>query len=360
VATISRTKKIVWTTILLLLVLALALAIGLWLYVQKAIEPMPASSPRTLLIATGTSPSKVAELLEREGLIHNARIFTYYLKYKQQGSRFQAGSYELAPGMTIDTIIDTLNKGLIIKEQGIKLTVPEGYTVKQIAEKVNQQFGVDANEFLVAAEQHTGFKASVFSQIPDQPQLRNRLEGYLFPETYEWRADIKVEDMIDKMMLELDNKLASLPSNWQQTMEARGQSLHQMLTIASLIEREAVLDEERPIISGIIQNRLQKKMELQIDATVQYLFDKPKDRLFEKDLQVDSPYNTYNHKGLPPGPIASPSLASIKAAIFPVESPYFFYVTKKDGTKAHYFAETYDQHQKNNALSKKNESAQAK
>jgi UPF0755 protein len=360
VAPISRLKTSIWTLGVILFVIALAFMIGLGLYVQRATQPMPVSSPRTILVAPGTSPSKIADLLEREGLIYNAQIFTYYLKYKQQGSKFQAGSYEMAPGMSIDAIIDTLNKGLIVKEQGIKLTVPEGYTVKQIAEKVNQQFGVDSSVFLQEAEQHGNFTARVFTQIPDHSQLRSRLEGYLFPETYEWNADIKVKDMLDKMMLELDKKLASLPSNWEQTLEARGESLHQMLTIASLIEREAVLDEERPLISGIIQNRLKKKMELQIDATVQYLFDKPKERLFEKDLQIDSPYNTYSHKGLPPGPIASPSLASIKAAIFPVESPYFFYVTKKDGTKAHYFAENFEQHQKNNALSKKNESALAK
>ncbi|NHN30034.1 endolytic transglycosylase MltG [Paenibacillus sp. S3N08] len=353
-------KKTVWTLVILLILIILAIVTGLGLYVKQAMKPMPASSPKTLVIAPGTSPSKIAELLEREGLIHNAQVFTYYLKYKQQGSRFQAGSYEMAPGIPLEAIIDTLNNGLIIKEQGIKLTVPEGYTVRQIAEKVSQQFGMDANVFLQAAEQREGFKARIFAEVPEQPQLRNRLEGYLFPETYEWNKDIKVEDMLDNMMLELDKKLASLPEDWQQKMLERGQNLHQMLTVASLIEREAILDEERPLISGIIQNRLKINMMLQIDATVQYLFDKPKDRLFEKDLQVDSPYNTYNHKGLPPGPIASPSLASIKAAIFPVESPYLYYVTKKDGTKAHYFAETYAQHQNNISLSKKNESALAK
>ena len=192
---ISKLKVSVWIIVVLLFVIAVAFVVGLGLYVQRAIEPMPVAPSRTLLVASGNSPSKIAELLEKEGLILNAQIFVYYLKYKQQGSKFQAGSYELAPGMSIDAIIDTLNKGLIVKEQGIKVTVPEGYTVKQISDKMNQQFGVDPNVFLQAVEQYSGFTAHVYAQIPDHPQLRSRLEGYLFPETYEWKADIKVEDL---------------------------------------------------------------------------------------------------------------------------------------------------------------------
>jgi UPF0755 protein len=357
VAPVRGMKKAVRTVSVILFIIAILFIIGTGLYVRQALQPVPASSkPQIVLVAAGTSPQQIAQLLEREGLIRSAQVFTYYLKYKQQGSKFQAGEYEMLPGMTIEAIIEAMNKGLIVKEQGIKLTVPEGYTVRQIAEKVNQQFGIEPSFFMQKAQQYNGFSAAAYSQITDTSQLLSRLEGYLFPDTYEWKPDIKVEDMLDQMMLELDRKLSGLPDNWRQVLADRGQTFHQMLTIASLIEREAVVDEERPLISGIIQNRLNKKMELQIDATVQYLFDKPKDRLFEKDLQTESPYNTYLHKGLPPGPIASPSLASIQAAIFPESSAYLFYVTKKDGSKAHYFAETFEQHQKNIALSKKNES----
>jgi UPF0755 protein len=347
-------KRLGWRGFVILLA-TVAGAIGLWWYVGQALQPVSAAGePRSIQISPGTGTMQIAQTLEREGLIRNARVFTYYLKYKKQGDKFQAGEYVMTPGITVDAIIDTLNKGLIVKEQGIKLTVPEGYTVRQIADKVNQQFGLDPAIFMQTAQQHTGFSAQSFAQIPNNPQLRSRLEGYLFPETYEWKKDIKVEEMIDQMMLELDKKLGLLPDNWSQTLSSQGHSFHQMMTIASLIEREAVLDEERPLISSVIHNRLKKGMPLQIDATVQYLFEKPKDRLFEKDLQMESPFNTYLHSGLPPGPIASPSLASIKAAIFPADSPYLFYVTKKDGTKGHFFAETFEQHQQNIAVSKKN------
>ncbi|SFK68530.1 UPF0755 protein [Paenibacillus sp. 1_12] len=356
-APFRRIKTVIVTLIVILLVLAIATAAGFVWYVKQALQPVPESSePKNISIPPGMSPLSIAQELERQGLIRSARAFTYYLKYVQQGSKFQAGEYELLPGMTNDAIIDTFNKGLIVKEQGIKLTIPEGYTVKQIADKVHQQFGIDPAIFMQKEQQDNGFTAQVFNKVTNHDKLRSRLEGYLFPETYEWSKDIKVEDMLNNMMLELDRKLEQLPDNWQQKLADRGQSFHEMLTIASLIEREAVLDEERPLVSGVIHNRLRKNMELQIDATVQYLFDKPKDRLFEKDLQMDSPYNTYLHKGLPPGPIASPSLSSIKAALYPADNSYLYYVTKKDGTKAHYFGETFDQHQKNIAVSKKNES----
>jgi UPF0755 protein len=354
VEAVKWVKTILWTGFVIVL-LIIAGAVGLWWYVGQSLQPAAVSAePRSIQISPGMGTTQIAQKLEREGLIRDARVFSYYLKYKKQGDKFQAGQYEMTPGITVDTIIDILNRGLIVKEQGIKLTVPEGYTVSQIADKVSQQFGMDPAIFMQTAQQHTGFSAQAFSQIPGNSQLRSRLEGYLFPETYEWKKDIKAEDMIDQMMLELDKKLGLLPDNWRQTISSQGQSFHQIMTIASLIEREAVLEEERPLVGSVIYNRLKKGMPLQIDATVQYLFDKPKDRLFEKDLQTESPFNTYLHTGLPPGPIASPSLASIKAAIFPADSRYLFYVTKKDGTKGHYFAETFEQHQQNNALSKKN------
>ncbi|OXM86793.1 endolytic transglycosylase MltG [Paenibacillus rigui] len=348
---LTVTKRIVLAIVILILI---CLGGAGWL-IGRAMQPTPSSSEsERVTIAPGTGPVKIAGALEQSGIIRNAQVFTYYLKYKEQGSKFQAGEYEMHPGMTYAEIIDMLNKGLVVKEQGTKLTVPEGFTVRQTADKIQQQFGIDSASLLQAAQQYTEFTAKSFAQIPKQPQLKNRLEGYLFPETYEWAKDTKPEEMLDRMMLELDKKLESLPEHWEQSLASKGLTFHQMMTVASLIEREVAVEEERPLVAGVIYNRLKKGMPLQIDATVQYLFDKPKDRLFEKDLQLESPYNTYLHSGLPPGPIASPSLASIQAAIFPEETKYLFYVTKKDGSKGHLFAETYEQHQQNIAASKKN------
>lgn len=348
----KRAVILKWTVMAVLIIAAGIL--GAVIYARQALQPMPSSTePHRVTIAPGTGSSGIAAMLEQSGMIRSARAFTLYLKFKGQGSKFQAGEYDLRPGMTLDEIIDTFNQGLVVKEEGTKITIPEGFTVRQTADKIYQQLGVDPALFMQAAQQYTGFTAKSFSRIPKDPQLRNRLEGYLFPETYEWPTDTKPEEMLDRMMLELDKKLESLPNNWQDALVARGLSFHQMMTVASLIEREVAVEEERPLVAGVIYNRLKKGMPLQIDATIQYLFDKPKERLFEKDLQLESPYNTYLHTGLPPGPIASPSLASIHAAIYPAETKYLFYVTKKDGSKGHLFAETYEQHQQNIAASKK-------
>ncbi|WP_279386474.1 endolytic transglycosylase MltG [Paenibacillus xerothermodurans] len=336
-------------------IIVIVSAAGVALYVRQSLQPPPAASEAVQVsVPAGSGSANIAQILQQQGLIRDARVFAYYLKLTNEGHKFQAGEYQMTPGMPLDEIIDMLNKGLVVKQQGIQLTVPEGFTVAQIADKVGQQFGKDPAAFIQAAQQYQGFTAKVFKEIPANDQLRSRLEGYLFPETYEWKQDITMEQVIDQMMLELDKKLAMLPESWREDMAARGQNFHQMMTIASLIEREVAIEEERPLVSSVIHNRLEKGMPLQIDATVQYMFDKQKERLFEKDLQLESPYNTYLNTGLPPGPIASPSLSSIKAAIYPAESNYFFYVTKKDGTKGHLFGETFEQHRQNNAASKKN------
>ncbi|MGG1515852.1 endolytic transglycosylase MltG [Paenibacillus oryzisoli] len=338
----------------IVVVLLLGLAGGAGLYVRNALQPVAASDqPIRLLIAPGMGTVQISNALESKGLIKNATAFMYYLKFKKQGSRFQAGEYDMKPGMTFDEMIAKLNSGDVVKEETIKFTIPEGFTIEQIAAKLAEQTSWKKDTFLQLVDSPGGFKDETTASIPDSKNLRHRLEGYIFPETYEFKKDTTEQEFVERTLQELDKKLATLPADWQSKLKERGLNVHQMLTIASLIEREVVVDEERAKVSGVIQNRLKKNMPLQIDATVQYLFDKPKDRLLEKDLQIQSPYNTYLNAGLPPGPIASPSLASMKAAIYPEETKYLFYVTKKDGTKGHLFAETYEEHKKNIEESKK-------
>jgi UPF0755 protein len=351
----SNKRKIVLAIVFILLLLVSFIG-GAALYVSKCLSPMPAQSESVhVTIPQGASSSDIAVLLEQKGLIRDARIFTYYLKYKKQGAKFQAGEYAMPPGITLDQIITKLNQGDTVKEEVIRVTIPEGFTVTQIADKLAQASGLSAAAFLDKADRSGEIHSASARQIPANPAIKHRLEGYIFPETYEFRKGTSEDDMLDRMLSELDNKLAALPSDWQDKLKQKSIDFHQMLTIASLVEREVALDEERPIVAGVIYNRLSKKMPLQIDATIQYLFDKPKDRLVEKDLQIESPYNTYLHAGLPPGPIASPSLASIKAAIYPADTKYLFYVTKKDGSKGHLFAETFEQHKKNIEASKTQE-----
>ncbi|WP_341866036.1 endolytic transglycosylase MltG [Paenibacillus ferrarius] len=338
----------------LLLLIGIGIASGVGLYIANALQPVAASGQEVRVsIPQGSGSAQIAKELETKGLIKNSSIFMYYLKWHKQGSKFQAGEYSMKPGMTFEEMIDKLNNGEIVKEDMIRITIPEGFTIDQIAAKISEQTPWKKEAFLQMTDEANAFKSETNFTIPDNKNLKHRLEGYLFPETYEFKKGSSEQEFIERTLQQLDKKLATLPADWKDKLKDRGLSVHQMLTIASLIEREVVVDEERALVSGVIQNRLKKNMPLQIDATVQYLFDKSKDRLLEKDLQIQSPYNTYLNTGLPPGPIASPSLASMKAAIYPEETKYLFYVTKKDGTKGHLFAETFEAHKKNIAESKK-------
>jgi len=351
----QRKPRVVLWSFIIALSLVLAATGSVLFYVWNGLRPTAASdTPIRITIEKGMRAQKVAELLEEKGLIRDAKLFGGWLKLKNEGSRFQAGIYELTPGMTRDEIVEKLNKGEIVAEATIRFTIPEGWTIRQMAERLAQNGKVNKDEFLQAASDPANWTGSVWtSQIPLEAELRYPLEGYLFPDTYEVKTESTAKDIINRMLAELDKKLNQLPDDWQTTLEERGLTVHELLTIASLIEREVVVDEERPIVSGIIANRLNKKMPLQIDATIQYLLDQPKELTYD-DLKLESPYNTYLNTGLPPGPIASPSMKSIEAALYPEETDYLYYVTKKDGSNEHLFAVTLKQHQQNIAISNKN------
>lgn len=336
-----------WVVISLLSLMAIV-AGGAAYYVWSNLQPTAKGEVKKVTINRGMSANSVADVLEENGIIKNSMVFGYYLKLKDEGSRFQAGLYELSPGMDKSAIIAKLNKGDTVAEETIRFTIPEGYTILQIADKLAADGIVDKTKFLELAEIDQAWgEVEAIRGIPKTDTLHKRLEGYLFPETYEMKRGSTEEAIMLRMLSETDRKLGALPEGWQDVLEASGKTLHQILTIASLIEREVVVDEERALVSGVIYNRLANPMRLQIDATVQYALDAPKQRLSLSDLEINSPYNTYKIDGLPPGPIASPSLASIEAALYPADTKYLFYVTKKDGSQTHLFAETFKEHQRN-------------
>lgn len=351
----GRSRITLWVIVSLLGIMIIG-AGSVGLYIWNGLKPTAAGEAKRIEIAKGMSAIQVSDMLEEQGIIRNSFIFKYYLKLNDQGARFQAGVYDLNPGMEHDAIIAKLNAGDTVKAETIRFTIPEGFTVLQIVDKLAEQQLIDKNKFLELASTQTSWGDSeAVRQIPDNDQLHQRLEGYLFPETYEMKAGSTEEEIINRMTSELDRKLGELTEDWAAVLEEKKMTIHELLTIASLVEREVVVDEERALVAGVIYNRIADGMPLQIDATVQYLLDKPKERLLEKDLQIDSPYNTYKINGLPPGPIASPSLASIEAALNPEPSEYLFYVTKKDGSQTHLFAKTYNEHLKN--IDKSNETA---
>ncbi len=343
-----------WVVISLLGIMALTAA-GALFYLWNNLRPMPAGNPAEVTITKGMSAKAVSTELEEKGIIRNGTLFSYYLKLKKEGSRFQAGIYELSPGMERDEIIAKLNSGDIIQAETVKFTIPEGFTVEQIADKLAKENLVDKQKFLALVNENRrwGDVESMQSLPQEATKLKYRLEGYLFPDTYEVKTGSTEEEIILRLLSELDRKLTKLPEGWEAALEQSGLSFHEMMTAASLVEREVIVDEERPMVASVIFNRIAQKMRLQIDATVQYVLDEQKERLLNSDLEIDSPFNTYRNDGLPPGPIAAPSLDSIKAVLYPEKSDYLFYVTKKDGTQTHYFAKTYKEHQKNIAKSNK-------
>ncbi len=352
----ARKPRVLLWSFLIAAGLVLVVAGGLLLYVWNGLRPArEADTPVRITIEKGMKAQAVSELLEKNGLIRNSDIFNVWMKIKGEGSKFQAGVYELAPGMSREEIVAKFNAGEIVAPATFRITIPEGFTIPQIADRLAETGNVRKEEFMQAVQNPDLWTGSEWTdQIPRDSELRYALEGYLFPDTYEMKTGSTAADLINRMLSELDRKLDQLPEDWRETMEQRGLTLHQLLTIASLVEREVVVDKERSIVAGIIANRLSKKMPLQIDATIQYLLDKPKENLLEEDLKVKSPYNTYLNPGLPPGPIASPSFKSIEAALYPEKTEYCYYVTKKDGSNEHLFAVTYKQHQQNIQISNQN------
>ena len=332
------------------------------MFVGNSLQPTEQGEEIKFKVPRGVSSGRIANLLEEKGLIRDGTIFAYYLKFKDIGDQFQAGEYAMAPGIEINRIIEMLNNGETVKPETFKFTIAEGLRVEQIAELLNGLGNVDKAKWLELANQpdkliapEGGVLPAFVGQLAKLEHVKFKLEGYLFPDTYEMKIESTEQDVMYRLVRELGDKLSQLPEGWEEMLEKNKISFHEMLTIASLIEREVVVDKERPIVASVIYNRLNKKMKLEIDATVQYALPQHKDRLLHEDLKVDSPYNTYKNTGLPPGPIASVSLASMKAALYPEETNYFFYVTKKDGTNEHLFAETFKQHQQN--ITKSNNTA---
>lgn len=345
--------KSVIRIILILLVLLLAAAGAGAYYIWNGMKPVePAGEPVTFTIEQGMGSSAIADRLQEEGLIRNSLLFKGYLRYVGEGSRFMAGTYEAAPGISYDELIARLNAGDVVKEETVTFTIPEGFTAKQIADRLAAAWEQEVSVFRTLLDTGEGLEEPAVLGIPAGEDLRHRLEGYLFPETYELKKDSTPEQVVQAMMTQLERKLDSIP-DWEEKLAERGLTLHELLTVASLVEREVVVDSERALVAGVIYNRLEEGQMLQIDATVQYVLEQPKERLLYKDLEVESPYNTYLHEGLPPGPISSPGLSSIEAALSPEASDYFYYVTKKDGTQEHLFGKTYQEHLDN--IKKSNE-----
>ncbi len=282
-------------------------------------------------VAPGSTPGKIAQILENQGIIRNKDVFIIYARIKGSINDFKAGKYSLGPDMNADEIIRIIVSG---KTASRSFTIPEGYNLKQIAAVLVENEFTSAEEFWDTV-QNTDYEYEFIEKIENDV---NRLEGYLFPDTYNVPIDMHIEAIVDMMLQRFKEVYDALPES------ETGLDIHETVTLASIIEKESVLNAERPLIASVFLNRLKIGMKLDSDATIQYLFEEHKERVLYRDLEIDSPYNTYRNKGLPPGPIGSPGKASLLAAVQPERSEYIYFVAKKDGSGEHVFSKTFQEH----------------
>lgn len=321
--------------------------VGLYLQTQAKIINTPVSddpSSVPFTVAIGESAISISQKLLEQGLITDADIFRLFLRYNGLDSSLEAGDYELHRNMTMREIAETLQKANF---EEVALTIPEGWRAEQIAEMLTQQHIMDGAAFLAVVRQGTGVNHPLLADRPPGASY----EGYLFPDTYRLSVKATPEDLIQRM---LDTMASKIPAEALSLASAQGHSFFEILTVASIVEREAVVTEERPTIASVYLNRLTQGMYLQADPTVQYAMGFQTDTgmwwktpvTLEEYSQVNSPYNTYMNPGLPPGPICNPGASAINAALQPAKTNYLFFMGC-GGEGAHLFAETFEVHEVN-------------
>jgi UPF0755 protein len=300
------------------------------------------------VVERGSSTTKIAEGLQEAGLIKSAKVFEYKTRLNTLDGTYQAGTFELSPSMKMEEIMSALQKAKA--REAVRFTIPEGYTLKQTGEKLAAEGIVESAEaFYTALDKSYDywFLDGKGSGYPDPTGTltahQNRLEGFLFPDTYEVYKDATPQQIIDKMLGRFDD---ILDLDMQKRMTEMDLDVNELVTIASMIERETMADSERPTVASVIYNRLDSGMKLQLDCTIQYALGEVKERVLYSDLEIDSPYNTYKVDGLPAGPIGAPGKSSLEAVIDPDTTDYIYYVLKPDGSGQHNFAATYKEFEK--------------
>ena len=288
-------------------------------------------------IPSGANAARIAQLLVQERVISDGKAFLSAIQKQDVASKIKSGTYELVAGSDYQQLIDRLIQGPNSSENA--LVVPEGFTVDKLADLVSQQFGISRDDFLAQA------KASNYvDEFPFLKDAQNdSLEGFLWPKTYDFSSTTPTSDAIIKLMLtQYKTETANLDfEGAQQNIKQQygvTMSRYDFIKLASIIEKEALIDEDRPLIASVMFNRLKADMPLQSDATMGYV---TKGKVTPQDLKSDSPYNTQNKKGFPPTPICSPGIASLSAAMLPATTDnYYFWITKDE----HKFSKTYDEH----------------
>ncbi len=343
-------RRIVMIVALVLLIVVAVAGWQAYSYVTDALEPMDPDSEEVIDVEVpiGSNLDSIAALLEDNGVIKDARIYKYYVKFQNE-SEFQAGSYGLTQSMTLEEITESLKTGKVYHEPLYTINVPEGLTLEEIAERVIAEKTDHTAEQFMEQVQDESYIEELMVKYPDLltdeikgEDVKFALEGYLFPATYPiYEENPSLTVLIEQM---LDATKASIEP-YQSVLQEQDKSPHWLLTFASLLEEEATAKSDRQTIASVFYNRMEQDMPLQTDPTVIYAMGEHKDRLFNSDYEFEDPYSTYTNKGLPPGPIAAAGASSIEAVLDPNQTDYLYFLADSEGTN--HFSTSYEQHLEN-------------
>ncbi|KAB7667272.1 endolytic transglycosylase MltG [Bacillus sp. B1-b2] len=339
-------RRIVIMVTLGILLLVAIIGVSGYLYIHSSLKPVDPNSDKEVVvdIPIGSGVTTIAQTLEDNGIVKNAKVFKYYVKFKNE-TDFMAGEYHMTPSMTMEEIIDSLKTGKIMQEPVFTLAIPEGKQLREIADIIAEKTKQNPEDIWNQLNDEA-FIQQLMGKYPDiittdiwAKNIKYPLEGYLFPATYSYYEENPSLESIVAVMLD---KTQSVISAYQTDIERDQLTVHQFLTLSSLIEEEATENVDRKKIASVFYNRIAEGMPLQTDPTVLYALGEHKDRVLYKDLEVDSPYNTYKNVGLPPGPIANAGTDSMEAALHPDETEYLYFLAAKDGTV--YFSKSLNEH----------------
>lgn len=316
---IKNKKRFLIVSSSLFLIILILISVLYFIKYQINTPLKESASEKEFVIEKGENLNSIAKNLEKEKIIRDEIWFKGYVFYKRWTGNLQAGEYSLGPNLSVPEIALKIYKGDIIPKE-VKITIPEGFNLKQIDGRLAQAELIEAGELLAFPE----------------------LEGYLFPDTYQFKKGMKLDEIIEIMKNNFDLKLNQ---NLKDEIERQGKTVEEIIIMASIIEREVPLYNDSRIVSGIFWKRLGINYPLQSCATIAYALGKDKWIYSFEDTKIDSPYNTYKNVGLPSGPICNPGILAIKAAIYPIQTDYYFFLSKPSGETV--FSKTFEEHQAN-------------
>lgn len=342
------TNRIVKIIIITFLTIVIVGSLGSYFYINHALGPVDDKNEQTVEVTVpiGSTTDDIAAILKENALVNNQFIFEVYMKLQNVGE-LQAGHFEFSKAMNADGIIAQLKAGgePIFEDVDTTITVIEGTTLEQIGELIEEKTPYTSEEFMTLVNDETFIKGlsekfpTLLGGLLDIEGLKYPLEGYLFPATYDYLAGMTLEDLVTQMVSTMNLEFQAIREDLDNTWL----SFHQVLTLASIVEREGITDEDRALIAGVFLNRIDVGMPLQSDITVLYALGEHKELVTLEDLEVDSPYNLYMYTGLAPGPYNSPSMSSIMATIYPTYSEYYYFVADLD-TQEIYYSSNIDDH----------------